>query len=140
MPVTIFNGLLTAAFQASQPILVATNKVVLDFLLTIPAGPGVSVEWYLEFTDGLDANGQALPIPSWVWHRETAEEDIGNGDVRMSVVVRRFSPNAADAVLPAGSYALDTQFSRAHAFARIQIRGNTVTARVSTPFGKLLTG
>jgi hypothetical protein len=141
MPALLFNGLLTAAYQPSQPILVPAQKVVLDFLLTIPAGPGVNVQWYLEFTDGLDpVSGQAVAMANWVWYRETAEEDISNGDVRMPIVVRRFSTNGADAVLPAGTHQLDGQFSRTHAFARIQIRGNGATAQVSAPFGKIPVG
>jgi hypothetical protein len=119
--------------------LVAGKEVVLDFLLTIPGG-GVKVEWYLEFATGVDSLGQPLAMANWVWYRETSEEDIGNGDVRMNEVIRRFSPLGSDAVLPAGVHALDAQFSRTHAFARIQIRGNTATAQVSTPFGTIPVG
>jgi hypothetical protein len=136
MPALIFNAPLTAAFQASRPILVAGREVVLDFFLTIPGG-GVKVEWYLEFTTGMDSNNQPLAMANWVWSRETSEEDIGNGDVRMNEVVRRFSPSGSDAVLPAGVHALDAQFSRTHALVRIQIRGNGASAQVSTPFGTI---
>jgi len=136
MSAVLFNGLLTANFQSSQPLLVSDQAVVLDFLLNIPAG-GVKVEWYPEYTKGLDSNDQPLPMASWVWYRETAEEDIGNGDVRMNEVIRRFSPNGSDAVLPVGVHAVDVQLRREHAFVRIQIRGNGATAQVSTPFGKI---
>ena len=139
MSARIFNGPLTAAFQPSNLILVAGKEIVLDFLLSIPNG-GVNVEWYLEYTTGLSSSGQPLAAANWVWYRETSEEDIGNGDVRMNEVIRRFSPSGSDAALPAGVHALDAQFTRTHAIARIQIRGNGATAQVTAPFGTSPTG
>jgi hypothetical protein len=139
MSTLIFNGLLTANFQSSQPILVPAKEIVLDFLLTIPNG-GVNVQWYFEFTKGVDDNDQPLPMLNWVWYRETSEGDIGNGDVRMNEVIRRFSIQGSDAVLTAGVHALDAQFDRVHAFARIQIRGDGATAKVSAPFGTIPVG
>lgn len=135
--VTLFNGLLTAAFAPSAPLMISDKEVVLDFLLTIPGGGGVKIEWYPEFTTGRDVSGQPLPMSSWVWYRETSEEDIGNGDVRMNEVIRRFSPNGSDAVLPVGVHQLDVQLVRTHAFTRVQIRGNTATAQITSPFGKI---
>jgi hypothetical protein len=139
MATTLINTVLTAAFQPSSPFLVTDKKVVLDFLLTIP-NPAVAVEWYPEYADGIGANGQALPIAGWQWYRETSEEDVGQGDVRMNEVIRRFAPNLGDGMLAVGAHALNVQLQRTHAFCRIQIRGDGVAARVSTPFGEIPTG
>jgi hypothetical protein len=130
-PLILFNYMpLTANFQPSSSILIKSDTVVLDFDLIVP-GPGTAkVEWYPEFTfeNPLDA--------STVWYRESAEEDIGNGDVRMPFSIRRFSTNGADADLPAGTYHVDVQFKRIHAFCRVQIRGLGCTARIRAPFGE----
>ena len=123
--------LLGANFIPTLPLLITSKEVVLDFLLDVPAGPGVKVEWYPTYTDG---NPFALPP---VWNRETSEEDIGNGDVRMNEVIRRFSPFNADAVLPAGVHRLNVQLRRTHGFVQLQIRGAGVTASVTAPFGKI---
>lgn len=135
----LFNSPLTAAFQASQPGAVRAEHIVLDFTLSIantvtPPGTAASVEWYLEFTE-TDPNAAGT-----VWAREVAEEDIGTGDVRMAVVVRRFATTLAETGLPPGTYKLSTQFKRIHAFYRVQIRtavgsADTCTAIVNDPFG-----
>lgn len=118
--VTIFNAALTNAFQASDPFIMTGEAIVLDTLLTVAniAVPGTAarIEWYFEFGSD-DPNATTTS-----WYREVAEEDIGNGDVRMSTVVRRFAINAADAPLPEGTYRFDTQFNRRHNFCRVQIR------------------
>jgi hypothetical protein len=129
MPTLLFNSVLGAAFVPTSPVFVVGRKVVLDFAVTTPGG--VKVEWYPEYTDG---NPFDLAT---VWFRETSEEDIGNGDVRMNEVIRRFSPNAADGVLAAGTHNLDVQLQRTHAFCRLQMRGTGVTVRLTTPFGKI---
>lgn len=128
MSLPIFNGPLTNAFQPSLPLLINDSVVVLDTTLVIAGGP-VRVEWYPEFTDDnpFDVNTR--------WYRELAEEDVGNGDVRMALTIRRFSTYGADADLPPGTYQLDAQFRRVHDFCRIQIRGLGATARVIAPFG-----
>jgi len=121
---------LTANFQASGAALIKNESIVLDFDLSFP-GPGtVRVEWYLEFTAGNPFDASTL------WYRETAEEDIGNGDVRMPLALRRFSTQGADADLPAGAYHYNVQLRRIHAFCRVQIRGLGCTVRVSAPFGE----
>ena len=130
-PALLFNGPLTANFQSSQPLLIEGDRVVLDFVLNIP-GPGpVSVQWYPEFTK---LNPYDLATP---WFRETAEEDLGNGDVRMPLSIRRFSTQGADASLPAGVYYLDAEFRRIHMFCRIRILGLGCTAQVFAPFGEI---
>lgn len=126
MSSTIFNAPLTAAYQASLPIVVSDDIVILDFKIVIPVGT-VRVQWYLEFTSDNPFDTAAS------WYREVSEEDIGNGDVRMPLAVRRFSTYGADADLPAGTYRFDVQLRRVHDFCRIQILGNGATATVVTP-------
>ncbi len=142
MPLRLFDGPLTNAFQATPPTEVKGRRIVLDFLLTIantvtPPLTGASIEWYPEFT-WTDPNAAGTQ-----WYRETAEEDIGNGDVRMPASVRRFSVQGADGVLPEGIHARDVQLEREHAFVRLQIRvapggADTCRATVWAPFGSQL--
>ena len=142
MALRLFNGALTNAFQPSIPIEVQGDCVVLDFLLSIantitPPATGASIEWYPEFT-WTDPNAVGTQ-----WYRETAEEDIGNGDVRMALSVRRFSTQGADTPLPPGTHACDVQLKREHAFVRVQIRvaaggADTCSAAVWAPFGTQL--
>lgn len=129
------NALLVAGYTPSQPVLISGRRVVLDFTLVTPGG--IAITWYPEYTDGIDANGVALPLASWLWSREVAEEDTGNGDVRMPLAVRRFTTFGADGLLAAGTYRLNVQLQRTHALYRVQIAGAGVTATVSTPFGKI---
>ena len=130
MPV-IFNGPLSGAFQPSLAILIPGEKVVLDFALVISTQAPLRVQWYPEFTSDNPAD------PNAVWYRETAEEDIGNGDVRMPPSIRRFSTQGGDNDLPAGTYHFDTQFRRSHKFCRIQILGLGCTATVLSVFGEI---
>jgi hypothetical protein len=128
-PTIIFDAPLTANFQPSLPILIGTEKVVLDFKLIVAVRSVVQIQWYPEF---------AHDDPSAVnteWYREMAEEDLGNGDVRMPPSIRRFSTYGADADLPTGTYYFDTQFKRTHKFFRIQILGANSYARVISQFG-----
>jgi hypothetical protein len=125
-PAVIFNAALTGAFQASDPVMVSDEIVILDFEITIAMGT-VRVQWYLEFTadNPFDVNA--------VWFREVSEEDIGNGDVRMATAIRRFSTFGADADLGVGTYRFDVQLKRVHDFCRIKILGNGAYAKVTTP-------
>ena len=127
----LFNAPLTAAFQPSLPILIPGEKVVLDFKLVIVSAGLVRVQWYPEFTS--DNPGD----PNAEWYRETAEEDLGNGDVRMPSSIRRFSTEGVDADLPSGTYFFDTQFKRSHKFCRIQLLGLGCTAKVLAVFGEI---
>jgi hypothetical protein len=142
MSLQLFNGALTNAFQPSSPSAVRNDTIVVDFALAIanvvtPPGTAASIEWYFEFTE-LDPNAAGA-----TWAREVAEEDVGQGDVRMSFVVRRFAAQAAETDLPPGTYRVSTQFKRAHAFYRVQIRvaaggADTCSAAVVDPFGTQL--
>lgn len=122
----IFNAALTAAYQASLPVSVSDEMIILDFQIVIAVGT-VRVLWYLEFTSGNPYD------PSTVWYREVSEEDIGNGDVRMPAAIRRFSTPGADADLPAGTYGFDVQLKRVHNFCRVQIQGNGANAKILAP-------
>jgi hypothetical protein len=130
MPI-IFDAPLTANFRPSLAILIPCEQVVLDFKLVINSRTPVQVQWYPEFTSDNPANLLAE------WYRETAEEDISNGDVRMPPSIRRFSTNGGDADLPTGTYLFDTQFKRTHKFCRIQILGLGCMARVLAVFGEI---
>jgi hypothetical protein len=132
MPSTlILNAPLTAVPQPSQPLLILATEVVLDFDLFIADRTPVRVLWYPEYTKDNPRD------PNTIWFRELAEEDIGNGDIRMPYTQRRFSTQGADADLPAGHYFFDVQLKRTHAFARIQIWGLGCTAKVWAPFGEI---
>ena len=130
MAVTLFNSMLGANFVPTLPLLIAGEKVVLDFQLIVTAATA-KIEWYPEFTSD---NPFAVTT---IWYRETAEEDIGNGDVRMPISIRRFSNQGADTNLATGTYYLDAQFRRSHNFTRIQIRGTGSVAVVIAPFGEI---
>lgn len=123
----IFDALLTAAYQPSAPVVVSDEMIILDFEIIVPVGSTVRVLWYLEFASSnpFDANTK--------WYREVSEEDIGNGDVRMPMAIRRFSTSGADADLPAGTYYLDVQLKRVHDFCRVQIQGNGARAKILAP-------
>lgn len=139
MALALFNGPLTNVFQASLPSQVRGDTVILDFEVTIantltPPGTGASVEWYLEFV-ATDPNAAGA-----LWARELAEEDLGTGDVRMALVIRRFAANAVETQLPPGTHRMSSQFRRSHAFYRVQMRvaaggADTCRAIVSDPFG-----
>lgn len=141
MALTILNNLpLTNVFQPSLPFTIIGDKIVLDFdlLAADSAAKLARIEWYPEYCH-LDDNPN---LPTARWFRELAEEDIGNGDVRMAVVVRRFSTNGADAPLPlsATHYMFDVQLVRTHGHCRIQIRSavgaaDACRATVYAPFG-----
>jgi len=130
MAATIFSGPLTNVFVPTQPFVIVADCAVLDFQLTIPANT-VQVQWYPEFTSGNPLAASTL------WYRETAEEDLGNGDVRMPPSVRRFSTYGADADLPTGVYRFSVQLIKKHNFCRLQILGNTASAVISIPFGEI---
>jgi hypothetical protein len=138
MAFQIFSGHLTTTFQPTDPFVMVGDNIVFDMALnvadTILPTPTAEVQWHPEFTSG-DPNATTT-----VWYRETSEEDIGNGDVRMNKVVRRFAEQGSDTPLVAGPHSLDAQFSRKHDFCRLQLRvstgsGNNCTARVLAVLG-----
>ena len=138
MALTIFKGSLTTSFQASSPFTIVGENIVLDMAIVVAniAVPGTAgrIEWYYEFAT-TDPNAATT-----TWYREVSEEDIGNGDVRMNEVVRRFAVNAADAPLTEATHNLDMQFNRRHNFGRIQIRvapggADNCSATVLSVFG-----
>jgi len=138
MAIQLFNGALTNSFQATGSFLISGENITLDCALTIanvavPGTPG-QIEAYLEFTSS-DPNALAT-----TWYRECAEEDLGNGNIRMSKVVRRFAEEGSDVPLAEGTHNIDLQFVRKHAFCRLQIRvapggADKCSAIVTTVFG-----
>jgi len=129
----ILNTTLGASFQPSLPVLIPVEKVVLDFKITIPGRDSIRVQWYPEFSEDSPTD------PNVEWYREVAEEDIGNGDVRMPIAIRRFSTEGADADLPPGTYFLSVQFKRSHKICRIQMAGAGAAVVVKTVFGDIPT-
>lgn len=128
MGVLLINQTLGAAFAPSAPLQISGEAVVLDFTITVPAGPGVNVEWYPEYTSENPATGN--------YFREVSEEDVGKGDVRMSGVIRRFTQFNSDAALAAGTYRFNVQLRRQHAFVRLQLRGASAVVQVFAPYGE----
>jgi hypothetical protein len=138
MPVLLFNGLLTNTFQPTAAFLLTGETLVLHFGATVaniavPGTPG-RIEFYFEYTLA-DPNAVGT-----VFDREVSEEAIGNGDVRMSLVVRRFSPYGVDAPLPEGTYNVRLPFARKDGFGRLQVRvaaggADNCSANISAIFG-----
>jgi hypothetical protein len=130
MSITLFNGLLTNAFQPTQGFLLAGENIVLDMTAVVasvpPAATRARIQFYLEYTTQ-DPNAATTP-----WFREVAEEDVGNGDVRMSKVVRRFAEYGSDADLAVGTHRLNMQFTRKEGFARLQVAVTTPSANACT--------
>jgi len=127
------GALLTAAFQPTQPLILADKELSLNFDFTVPAGVP-RVEFYPEYTDDNPF------LPTARWRQEVSEELVGNGDVRMSLVIRRFATYGADANLPAAAYNLNVQLRRAGQFVRLQLRGDGTIMTVSAPFGEIPIG
>jgi hypothetical protein len=113
----IFSGALATGFQPSSPILIEGEKITLDFKIAIIGSATRRVQWYFEFAEGNPYDASTL------WFPETAEENVGNGDVRMPIAIRRFSSNSTDADLSPGTHYRSAQFQRRHKFARLQLAG-----------------
>lgn len=139
MSVTLLSSTpLTTSFQPSAALLVSGETVVLDFTVVV-ANTGAAllgrIEWYLEFTSG-------DPLSSTTrWFREVAEEDAGDGDVKMPKVIRRFTEQGGTN-LAVGNHYFNVQFVRKHLFVRVQIRqaatfADACTARIDSDFGDL---
>jgi hypothetical protein len=126
MAFQILNALLTDSFQPSAPVEMVGNHAVIDSLITVAntlvPGTRAQVQWYLEFCS-TDPNAAGT-----VWYRETSEEDIGNGNVRMNKVVRRWAEYGSDLDLDEGTHQLSAQFERKHNYYRVQIRKTTASA------------
>lgn len=121
---TILKTALTAVFQPSQPFMIVNGLAVVDFALSVGAGPA-QVEWYFELTSSPPG------APATEWFRELSEETPGLGLIDLVPTVRRFTG------LAAGSVFFDNQSAKAHDFCRIQVRAaaGAVDATVRTPFG-----
>lgn len=131
MSAILFNGTLTASFQATKAVMVSAAELAftVDLELTV-AGAPTSVVYYLEFGED--------PSPAGKWYREIAEEDAGGGVVAMPFVLRTLQPNAGGN-LPVGITRVDAEFKRRHKLARVQIASpGNVKALITTPFGRAI--
>ena len=115
MSLTIFKGSLTSGFQASDPVTLKSQALTLLWDISATDADVTDVDFYLEYTDEnpLDANT--------IWYPEVDEQDTGDGEVTMSLVLRTFQLNGG-ASLPLGSYRASTLFTRKAQFARVQVR------------------
>ena len=139
MSIQIFNGNLGVNFAPTRAFLLASEKITVDFLVTVTVGPAV-IEWYLEY-GSMNPND-----PAAEWLREVAEEDVGNGVVYMPKVVRRLTDNDnALHQLAQGTHYLSAQMMRAHQLCRLQVRMAaapvaTAAMRVTIPIGYAANG
>jgi len=133
MSAIILNAPLTTSFQPSLPIVIAGERITFHFKLVVGGQTPVRVSWYLEFSEDNPI------LPTAEWYREVAEEDIGNGDVRMPISVRRFSMQGSDADLTPGTYFFSVQLHRAGKMCRIQMAGEGCSAVVRSVFGDIPT-
>lgn len=126
MAVTLLKKTLTGSFQPSGYVLIAGNRLTLDWDIDASGGP-TTLQWYMEFASD--------PITG-PWRREIAEEDAGKGVVSMPEVVRTFANNNGT-TLADGSYGYSLQFTRQEAFARVQacVTAGAATVVVSCPTG-----
>lgn len=113
---------------ASKSLMIASDKVTLDFLLNCSAGPS-TVTFFLEFSEDNVA-----------WFAEVAEEDAGKGVVSMPKVVRTFADNNSTAIANNTAFAVSCQFTRIAPFVRAQMAasaGTVVVTSLTAPFGTL---
>lgn len=120
------NQVLTTSFVASKVFAISGERITVDWLAVVTTAP-TEIQWYFEF--GSDLTN---------FFREVDEEDLGDGNVDMSKVVRSFKENGG-ALLAAGTHRLSTQFVRRHQFCRMQARivagGGAATITVDERFG-----
>jgi hypothetical protein len=129
--IILFNGALTSSFAPSLPATIVNDTITLAFRVTTPGN--VVVSWYPEFLfSDQSPSGSSPP-----WAREVAEEDIGNGDVRMPFTIRRFTKQGSDAKLDAGTYLFSVQLKRSAFLYRLQLAGNGVQMTVTAGLGEI---
>lgn len=114
MPFLLFRGTVTGSFTPTAWMLVTADQIPLAFHLVTSGGP-TGFLFYPEFTDDPTA-----PAGSLLASREVDEQDVGNGVVTMSKVIRTFQENNGG-LLQNGTHDLSTQFVRLAPFARLQI-------------------
>lgn len=119
----LFDGIVTSGFVPSKSFAITARRVTLRWEITVSGAPA-SLSWYLEF--GGD--------PTGAWFAETAEEDQGNGAVKMPAVVRQMTPEGGGN-LPVGTTRLSTQFVREEQLARVQFSSSgSVRLKLTTPY------
>lgn len=119
MPFLLFRGVVPVTFAPTVWMTVVGDQIPLAFHLVTSGGP-TSFQFYPEFTD----DPTATPVLA---SREVDEQDVGNGVVTMSKVIRTFQENNGGN-LQNGTHDLSTQFVRLAPFMRLQIQVNAGSA------------
>lgn len=129
-PFQLFRGNVPNAFAPTAWMLVTDARIPLAFNLVTTGGP-TAFNFYPEFTDDPTAAAAAL-----LASREVDEQDVGNGVVTMSKVIRTFQENNG-ALLQNGTHNLSTQFVRMAPFMRLQIQtsAGSAVALITSSFG-----
>lgn len=127
-PFQLFRGNVPDAFAPTAWMLVADARIPLAFNLVTTGGP-TAFNFYPEFTDDPTAT-------TVIASREVDEQDVGNGVVTMSKVIRTFQENNG-ALLQNGTHNLSTQFVRMAPFMRLQIQVSVgfAVALITSSFG-----
>jgi hypothetical protein len=126
----IFDSVLGAAFEPSDPFMISADRVVLDWLIVVTGEDLTQIEWYIELASD-DPNAVAT-----TWFREVAEQNtVGPGTTNMPKVVRIWR-EADGTLLAPGTHAVDAELTRSHQFCRVQVRvaAGAGTARIFAPF------
>lgn len=129
--IQLFKGRLPVTFGPTAWFLLTGAKIPLEFQFTTSAGP-TRIDYYLEFTDD-------PTLPSPITFREVDEQDVGNGVVTMSKVIRTFQENNGG-FLQNGVHNLSCQLLRLAPIARLQIQASagTATAIITASSGELI--
>lgn len=130
MPFLLFKGTVPATFTPTVWMLVTADQIPLAFHLVTTGGP-TSFQFFPEFTDD-----PTVPAASVLASREVDEQDVGNGVVTMSKVIRTFQENNGG-LLQNATHDLSTQFVRLAPFVRLQIQANAgfATALITSSVG-----
>lgn len=124
---TLLKGkALSGSFVPSAALTLVAEQLTLFWTLVTTGGP-TTVVWFVEFSDDLDD-----------WFQEVDEQDIGSGNVKMSVALRTFQENGG-AGLADGTHTLSTQLVRRAQFARVQVKvtAGAAKATVVAPTGEV---
>lgn len=130
MSVQLYNAPLTSSYQATQPVLLVGESLVLDFTFTVTVA--AKIAFYLEYTESDPFNANT------VWSREVDEQDAGSGVVAMSQVVRTLQA-AGGGNFGLGVSSVSVQLIRRHLYCRLQVQasvGTITNLLVAAPFGQ----
>lgn len=121
--VVLFNGVVPSSFAPTKYTAIVARRIVVRLTITVRTSP-TTLRCYLEY--GGDGTH---------WFRELAEEDGGDGAVKMPAVVRTITgPDGDD--LPVGTTTVDLQFLRDEQLFRLQLAcAGSASVKVTTPYG-----